>query len=554
MKRYMIAIVSVILTIVFVLAIGLGVFLYIRFAPNNERVNLSEWFQVDGDEVAIMLDNEVVPDVKALVESGQVYLPIEWVNESLNDRFYWSDADEQLLYTLPDEIIYADLNTKGTDGNPLLLNYKQGIWIRIGLLATYTDISIELFVEDEVKRVFIDTDWKEALEGTAKKNTEIRVEPDNKSKVIIEVEKDTKLLILEEEDDWTKVRTEDGFVGYLKRNTYKDVEEKYILTAYQEPDYTNITMDEPVTLVFHQVTLDEANNYMEEMMADTKGVNVIAPTWFMLTDNEGNYHSYADRDYVEAAHDLGLQVWPTIDNFNMGENVQSEILFADSEARQKLINQLMDDVEYYGIDGINVDIEGIKPEAGPHFVQFVRELSIACRENTVVLSVDLYVPSEYTEFYNRKEIGIVADYLVVMGYDEHFAGGDMGSVASIGFVEKGVQDTIADVPPEKTILAIPFYTRVWKEGEDKVTSSAVGIQAAKNWVEEHDVELTWNEALGQYYGETRIDGINQYIWMEEERSLELKMEVARDYELAGTAFWKLGLESEESWDVIEKIK
>lgn len=278
---------------------------------------------------------------------------------------------------------------------------------------------------------------------------------------------------------------------------------------------------------------------------------MIAPTWFALTDNRGNYHSYADRDYVDKAHEMGMQVWAVLDNFNMGDNVNSEILFSQTSVRKRLIAGLMEDVKQYGLDGINLDIEGIKPEAGPHYVQFIRELSVSCRKEGVILSVDNYVPAGYNSFYNRAEQGRVADYVIVMGYDEHYAGGEAGSVASYSYVQEGIQNTIEEVPHEKVINAVPFYTRVWTIKDDKTTSSALGIAGAQKWIEENGVELFWQEDMGQYYGELSTEEGLKQIWMEEERSLGLKMDLIEKYQLAGVGCWKLGFESASIWDVVK---
>lgn len=200
---------------------------------------------------------------------------------------------------------------------------------------------------------------------------------------------------------------------------------------------------------------------------------------------------------------------------------------------------------------LNLDFEGIKKEAGVHYIQFIRELSVSCRKEGIVLSVDNYVPYAGNEFYNRKEQGIVADYVIVMGYDEHYAGGEPGSVASIGYVNDGISNTLKQVPKEKLINAIPLYTRVWTEEADGKTSSvALGIARAKEWAVENNVELFWQEELGQYYGELKTEEGTKKVWMEEERSIGLKMDLIRKYDLAGVACWKLGFEPAELWDEI----
>ena len=187
-------------------------------------------------------------------------------------------------------------------------------------------------------------------------------------------------------------------------------------------------------------------------------------------------------------------------------------------------------------------------------MQFIREMSVACRNKGLVLSVDNYVPSSYTAFYNRKEQGIVADYVIVMGYDEHYAGGEAGSVSSIPYVREGIENTLKEVPKEKVINAVPFYTRVWTVNEGRTSSKAYGISDARQWVEENQVELTWDKLLGQYYGETVSGSGQQYIWMEEEDSMKLKIDLIKEFDLAGVACWKLGFEPADIWDIVSGVK
>ena len=251
---------------------------------------------------------------------------------------------------------------------------------------------------------------------------------------------------------------------------------------------------------------------------------------------------------MDKAHDMGLQVWALVDNFS--SNVQTEVLLSSTTTRRKLINSLMEEVDRYGLDGLNMDFESLKTEAGVHYVQFLRELSIPCRERGIILSVDNYVPASYNDFYDREEQGIVADYVIIMGYDEHYAGSEPGSVASMDYVRGGIERTLADVPKEKVINGVPFYIRIWTETDSGVQSEAVGIASAKEWVEENLVDLYWQQELGQYYGEVSGPSGVSYIWMEEEDSLSLKMELIKAYDLAGVACWKLGIEDSVVWEVI----
>ena len=549
MKKKLIPVLAAAAGILLVFAGALGMEFLQKYMPSKEPSDLGRLLGVEGEATAVFLNNERQKE-DGITRDGQTYLSLEWVNQYLNERFYWDDVEKLLVYTLPDTIVYADKRTQGQGGQPLLLEEEGQIYLAAGLVGSYTDIQTEAYNTDEHKRIYIDNTWAPRQMGTARSDTAVREKGGIKSPVITTVQKGDSFQILEQMTDWAKVRTEDGYIGYLQNRRIGSVETVQDVSLFIEPVYTSISLEEGVCLGWHQVLSEADNQNLEALAAHAEGMNVIAPTWLMLTDNEGNYHSWASREDVDEAHAMGRQEGGGLDNFNMGDEVNSEILFAQTSVRKKLIESLMADAKTYDLDGINLDIEGIRPEAGPHYVQFIRELSVACRNQGVILSVDNYVPSSSTEFYNRAEQGRVADYVIVMAYDEHHAGGEAGSVSSLPFVERGIAETAKDVPAEKLVAAVPFYTRVWTEKDGETTSSALGIEGAKNWIEEHQVELTWQEETGQYYGELQTEEGLKRVWMEEETSLGLKMDLIRQNELAGVACWKLGFEPAPVWDVI----
>ena len=530
-----------------------GVFLYWKFGPSRERADLTSVYKADKNETVLYLNYEKQEAV-GIYENGQTYLPMDWVSENVNSRFYWDEWEEMLVYALPEEILYADGSSVGSGGQPLILEKEDGVYVSMGLVLNYTKVRIQAFDRTDAKRVFIEDTFENVPMADVRGTVQVRTKKDVKSPILTECRRGDSVTVLETDEKWVKVATPDGHVGYVKNRKLKNLRSETMESDFKEPVYQNISLDEKILLAFHQVTIPEANGKLEELLEPSEGVNVIVPTWFTLSSNDGDYESLASRSYVDKAHEKGLQVWAMLDNFSKecSKNVQSEILLSKTATRQKLIADMMEEAENYGFDGFNLDFESLKPEAMPHYVQFIREMSIACRERGLVLSVDNYVPSGYTADYNRKEQGIVADYVIIMGYDEHYAGGEKGSTASIEFVEKGITDTLLEVPKEKIINAVPFYTRLWTEEDGKTTSSALGIYKAKEWIDENDVELSWQEDLGQYYGEHKeSETATEYLWMEEEKSLGLKMDLIRKYDLAGTAGWKLGLESPEIWDVIQ---
>ena len=541
--------VPVIIAIGLIFLIVLGVFGYQaiqRYMPTKEPADLNEVYQIEGDNVALYY-NFGRQEIQGIYENGQTYLPLSWINGHVNKRFYWDSTENLLVYTLPDQIVYADAETKGSNGAPLIVINEDDVYLPLGLIANYSDVEILAYDGGDVKRVFIN-EWGNRETNVVKKKSYVREKGGIKSPVITEVAADEEVTILETMENWSKVVTSDGHIGYVQNKVLGESQNEAVFSGKEPVVYEGISLDEKIVLGWHQVTNQEANKQLQQVLEDAEGINVISPTWFSLTDNEGSYKSLASKDYVDTCHELGIQVWALLDNFI--SDVQSEVLLASTTTRRKLINSLMADVETYGLDGLNMDFESLKPEAGIHYVQFLRELSISCREKGIVLSVDNYVPAAYNSFYDREEQGIVADYVIIMGFDEHYAGSEAGSVASYNYVKNGIESTLESVPKEKVINGVPFYTRIWTEKDSQMTSKAVGISEAKKWVNDNNVELYWQEELGQYYGELLTPSGNSYIWLEEEESLGIKMDLIKEYDLAGVACWKLGLQDEEAWEAI----
>lgn len=552
-KRRMPVLTLCLLLLCIILAGVAGIYAYKRFMPTNERADLGKLYGVSGDEVALIFNYEK-QGVKGISQNGRIYLPITWVNDHLNERFYWDDNEKKLVYALPEKIVYADANTVGEGGQKLLLDTADGVYLDLGLVLNYTDIRVSAYDSSQYKRVFVENSWAPVKTAAVKRNGKLRLKGGVKSPVITEVVKGEKVTVLAQMKKWTEVVTEDGHIGYMASNKLENLHEETPVSSFKAPVYKNISLNEKITMVWHQVTIPAANGALDELLSAAKGINVIAPTWFTLSDNNGSYESLASKDYVKKAHAKGIQVWAVVDNFSkeVTKNVQSEILLSKTSVRQKLIKNLMKEADTYGLDGFNLDFESLKAQAGVHYIEFIREMSVACRNKGLVLSVDNYVPTASSGYYNRKEQGIVADYVVIMGYDEHYPGGSPGSVASLGYVETGIRDTLAVVPKEKVINGVPFYTRLWTENEKsgKVTSKSMGLSAANKWVADNKVKLEWQADAGQYYGEVQSSDTKSFLWMEDAKSLGLKMDLIKRYDLAGVAGWRLGLETPDIWDAI----
>ncbi len=547
-----------------------------KYTPTDERADLYEYFNMDSqktDEVAIILQNEKLED-KALLVGDKVYLEYEMVYSRLNKRFYWDSNENVLLYTSPDDVITAAAGSKDyyvtkekfTENYVIVKVDGDKAYVALDYVQKYTNIDFEVFAEPN--RVHITNVWGEVELADARKSDSVRVKGGIKSNILTDLEKGAIVEVLETGEEWSKVRTADAFIGYIKNKNLENNRKETTSRSFTEPVYTNISKDYEINLVWHQVTSYEANDTLLTALADTKGVNTISPTWFSLSDNDGNISSLAETSYVQHAHQLGIEVWALVDNFN--ENVSTYEVLSYTSKRDRLINQLIAAAIEYDLDGINIDFEELKSEEGRHFVQFIRELSIKCRKNGVVLSIDNYVPTASSELYDRTEQGIVADYVIIMGYDEHFAGSEeAGSVASIGFVKDGIVNTLAQVPKEKVINGVPFYTRLWiktpksqeqidSENEStefipyNLSSEIYSMKNSLKLISAYELDVQWDETTGQNYAAFTRDGIDYEIWFEDAASIEEKMKLVNEYEIAGIACWKLGLESSDIWDTIIK--
>ena len=544
---------KVLIGIVVVLCIILGIIFISRemdgIIGSKEKVTQAQLYQVEGDDVALVY-NYSLQKAKAIYKDGVVYVPLNWTRAILNDKFYYSDDEKLLSYTLPTEIVYANFENVDNNGKPLLLESDGKVYLSIETIKAYTDIWVDSYTDSEIKKVYINNTFGSYDVAKIKSKSGLRVDADNWSASIegVELKKDENVTIVEQNEKWYKVFTQSGLMGYVKKNHLKNFTQAERQSGFAKPEYTSISMNEKVVLGWHQVTTAAANSGMEKVVANTSGMNVISPTWFKLSDNKGNYTSIASKDYVDAAHKKNLQVWPLIDNFS--KDISTLKILSSSENRKNLISNLIADAKKYGFDGINIDFESLTQDNAPHFIQFIRELSVSCRNNKIVLSVDVPIPASYNMYYERDELAEVVDYVINMGYDEHYSGSDEGSSASIDFVKNSITDSLTEVPKEKLINAVPVYTRVWTKEKDKVTSTALGMVGAATWVKENNVNLTWDDEVGQYVGQTTVGNATKYIWMEDERSMKLKMDAVKEADLAGVAVWKLGLEPKEIWDVI----
>lgn len=546
----------VLILIVLVGAAGVVSFLINRYKPGTEYMAGNEYFNLTDENSVALIQNGELLEEQAVLIGGEPYTAYTYVESQLNSCFYWDEETKGILLTtsggvqtlLPGDAAVA----KTPGGQPAVQQESDGtVYISMDVVKEYTDLDYAYY--NDPNRVVIRNEWDGVEQATVQSDTaQVRQKGGIKSLILADVQKGDTLLYLENLDNWCKVMTADGYTGYIQTEDISEPEAIEARTAKKD-SYERITRDHKINLVWHQSTSTESNDAMAEMTAEMTGVNVISPTWFSVTDETGTISSLASADYVKLAHDAGREVWGLIDNFNEAFDETTDLAYAS--VRSRIIEQLLAEAASCGMDGINVDFENLKEAGIPHYLQFLRELTSAAHTQNLVVSVDTPVPQAYTMYYQRGEQARFVDYMIVMAYDEHFAGSEeAGSVSSLPFVQQAVEEMTRVMPADQVICGIPFYTRVWTEkfGQSAITSEVLGMDGAKNYAKENQMTETWDASLGQNVATVETSDARYTIWMEDEQSMEEKLKVIQSADLAGVAEWKLGFERADVWSLISE--
>lgn len=525
---------------------GVGVVGFGHFSSTGKRMNPFSYYGMEASDEAAVIVNDKVLDEKGITRDGRIYLNYKTVWDYIDCGYYWDASLRQLFLTLPGET----LSWSPDDGSGSVLEDGENTWIAADLIREQSDV--DLSVLEEPSRVVVRSRWQDLSTCTVTKKAQIRYRGGRKSEVLTEAAAGDTVVLLDTVDEWSHVSTADGYIGYVKSE---------LLTVDAEPALSHVTdsrfifdkvkVEEPVVMGWHYIDAPANNQYLKERIEGVTGLNTISPTWFSMEDLGGNVSSYASADYVTTAHEAGLKVWGMLGDVG-GQTVRTGEVLADSTARANVINQLIQAAAETGMDGINVDLETITEAEAPQYLQFLKELSLAAHQNGLVVSVDNFVPT-YTWYYRRREQAKCVDYVVIMGYDEHTATSEeIGSVASIGFVQQGIEDTLREVDSASVINGVPLYGRCWVEryGSTVPDTQALAMDAQQQFVSEHGITLEWDASVGQNVGSSDDGSARYSIWMEDSDSMSQRLEMMKTYNLAGVACWRLGLENPEIWNVI----
>ena len=554
------------LVISIVILICLSVAGYFYFVPNNKVVAA---FDEQGLNLVIEGDVILSKDQPKIVDD-EIMLPIDIVKKYFDPNIYWDDALKKVTVTTKDKVIRMK-----TDSLNALINNKpvtlkipvtvdsNTVYIPIGFLSDLYNIETTYLKDSNVividhknsARQVADTISKDAV---VRSGHSIHYPIVQKLQSSSEKPEDTNntLRVFGDYEKWYKVRTQTGAIGYIEKRfvAVKDMPVKEV--PKEETDSTWKPNKGKINLVWDQIS--------NQVPAATKaakieGLDVISPTWFQVADESGTLINRAYPKYVEWAHKNGYKVWALLANDFDSPDMTRKLL-NNTDARDNVIRQVLVFASLYKLDGINIDFENISKEDKGALTQFVREMTPLLKEQGLVVSIDVTVPDgsdNWSLCYDRKALGDVVDYVMLMAYDQYWATSPVaGSVAQVSWVEKNLQKTLEMVPAQKLMLGMPFYTRLWKEeagvnGKTKISSpQTLSMAGAQKMIKENNAQVKWDDVSGQFYAEFKKDGSTFKIWLEDGNSINLKAALVQKYKLAGAAEWKKGSEVSSVWDVL----
>lgn len=532
----------------------------VRYAPTKDRTSLADYYGVSGKEAALFVNGEKSDTKKAaIVSDGHFYILLDELKDSIDDGYVYDDSGNILRYATDSQVISvnkgdtyytAGRSQEDLDQKLVITGDGDRTYVAVDFADKFSDFSYK--TGKKPYRLVIEKAGYKRKVSSISKDTEIRRFGGPKSRILADVKKGTGITVLQSYGKWSQILTNDGILGCVKDSTIGDISTEKTKKRLAARKYNHIRMKGSVNLVWHQVTNRTANAGIDQVLSGDAGINVVSPTWFRIADNDGGLSDIGSLDYVKKCHDKGIQVWALFSNFE-NKSVDTTTVLNHTSSRDNLVNNMIAKAIAYNLDGINVDFEQVSTDAKDGYVEFIKELSIKCENNEIILSVDNYSPTASSLHYNRKVQAQYADYLIVMAYDEHYAGGgEAGSNASISFVKKAVSESLKEVPKDQLILGMPFYSRIWKTKDGVLSTETIGMKSESDYIKSHNAQETWQDDLGQNYVEFSEDDATYQLWVEDEKSLALKLGVMKDNGLAGGAFWKEGLESDSVWEIIGK--
>lgn len=556
MKQDKINVPRLILRIVIVVAILALLLFIIKIAPNYARDEFADRTNL------IINNNNITRNLKSdvIIEDNTIYLSTDDVKNFFDEYLIIEEENNRVITTsntktvvIPFDSTKIYVSGANIDIAHTLMQKDNKIYLPMTDLTEIYNIEINYYSESNI--VTIDSLNRKFVQATSSKNMSVKYLPTTFSKTMDKVERGDTLVIVQDkennnvvEEDWTKVRTDNGELGYVKT---KDISNEQV--AREELD-TNYTLDGKVSLIW-----DYYSQYVTAPVRDgtIEGVNVVSPSFYEITasgDIDANI-GVDGQNYIEWAHANGYKVWPIVSNSELGDLDAVSKILERFETRGYLIENIVSELIEAGVDGVNIDFENMYQEDKENFSRFLIELAPRLHEAGLTLSVDVTAPDgseTWSLCYDRNTIGKVADYIIFMGYDQNGPSStEAGTVAGANWVELNIKKFLGQegVESNKLILGIPFYTRLWKEDDGTLTSSVVNMRSVTI---PEGVGKTWDEETKQFYIEYEKNGATYKMWIEDEESIKAKLDLVNQYDLAGAGFWSKDRELNTVWSIINE--
>ncbi|MBR2241133.1 MAG: hypothetical protein IJ890_07135 [Clostridia bacterium] len=562
---------KIFLAIVFIVILACGVLFTIKVAPNyiNHDITDKTNLVLNYSNVTGRMKQDLIID-----ENNVVYLSLNDIKNYYDNHIYYDEQYNQIVTSSQTKLAVLKIDEKQMTVNGKNVQIKSPAIIKNNIYYVPISEMEEIYnikITRADNKVIIESLDRKLTTATTKKKSDVKYKATLFSRTLEKIDEGDKVVIAESEANslpkgWVRVRTKNGNLGYMESRKLNE----YVIE--REDAVYEKQIDEKISIAWEYFS--EYAKAPDNTGIVYDGVNVVSPSFFTLKLENTNkdkltvldvvsqakvVENVADegQNYIKWAHNNGYKVWAKVSNETLTTTIDEfSCIINDYKLREMIIKDIITYTKKYDLDGINIDFEYMYQKDSDAFSKFIIELAPQLKEMGIVLSVDVTAPNggeNWSLCYDRNLIGEVADYIVFMGYDQ-YGTSVIGSTSGYNWLKNNINNflTYEEVPSEKLILGLPFYTKLWqtKDGTT-IKGTAIPMSNVNNSIPSNATK-EWLEDLQQYYVQYEQGGYVYKMWIEDEESFAKKMKLVKDYNLAGAAYWRKGFESKSVWKIIKE--
>lgn len=528
-----------------IVVLAAGAFLFVE---NRGTSKISTKY----DKFNFLTEDKDIDKEDFSIEDGMIYLSLDYIKEYLDKDIEYDKSSGEVRINNDHANKVLKLNEYEAKFNSGTIDLRAPVIEKDGKImlpieAFIYDYDVRLRYDKDIRLLLLDYRDKDYDLSKTTSETLLREGASKRSPIIKKLPQGEELYVYGDKGKYYKVRMTEGYAGYVLK---KDLDENFEKVSFKSTSKN--TSDGLINLTWDYTYAEHSEDKINQIK-DIKGLDVIIPTWFSIRNGNGDMIDRGNQNYIKKYNDLGIDVWAYLDN-SFDPEITHEAL-SNEKTRKKIINKTLELCKKYGMKGINIDFEHTKIDDRDYITDFVREFRQAAGDDFIItVDVTPQISADVTkEPYDRKALAEIADYMVVMAYDQHWGSSDKaGSVAQYKWVEGSINVLFRNIPNKKMILGVPLYTRIWKEDGGKVTSKTISMDEVARIIASKGLKPVWDKESQQNYIEYQENGADYKIWIEDANSLEKKVSLVNKYNLAGVGSWRLGFETSNIWDVISK--